>query len=333
MRRPAISVISPVYNKRPFLSGCVESCLRQTLREIELIFVDDGSTDGSLDELHKLADTDSRIRVFSQENSGAALARNRGIQEAAGEFVFFLDPDDYIPETTALQRLYESARRWGTSVAGGSMAIDRGGVLDRDSLHGRRLDSFESEGVVEYCDYQYDYDYTRYIYGLDLLRDKGIKFPTLTQFEDPVFFVHVMLAAERFSTIPDVVYAYRVAYRMEGSWSAQMVLDRIAGIQELLDLSRDLKLDVLHAHLAGQLDGEMRSACLDNSDNDAVLAAMCHASASVNVGLLKSADPSAPDIFVLEAFKRMGKAFAVRRALRNTPPGRLAVFLKRKIAG
>ena len=142
-----------------------------------------------------------------------------------------------------------------------------------------------------------------------------------------------MLAAERFSTIPDVVYAYRVAYRMEGSWSAQMVLDRIAGIQELLDLSRNLKLDVLHAHLAGQLDGEMRSACLDNSDNDAVLAAMCHASASVDVGLLKSANPSAPDIFVLEAFKRMGKAFAVRRALRNTPPGRLAVFLKRKIAG
>lgn len=333
MGRPLVSVISPVYNKLSFLDDCARSCLEQTLGDIEVVFVDDGSSDGSLDRLKELAQRDRRIRVFSQQNAGAAAARNRGLSEAAGEFVFFLDPDDYIPETTALQRLYESAQKWGTLIAGGSMVIDRGGILDRESLHGRALDSFEDERVIDYSDYQYDYDYTRYIYSLRMLRKNGIVFPLLTQFEDPVFFVHAMIAAGHFSTIPDAVYAYRVGYRVEGSWSPQMVLDRISGIRELLDLSQNLGLERLHAYLASQLDVEMRSACLDNSDNDVVLAAMCRASASVDVNLLKKADPSAPDVFVLDAFRRMGKAFAVRRLLRNTPFGKLAVYIKRKIAG
>lgn len=330
---PVLSVISPVYNKEGYLGQCVASCLSQTLRDIELIFIDDGSTDGSLGLLKELAARDGRIRVLTQENGGAASARNKGIDEARGEFVFFLDSDDYIPETTALERLYESAKTNGTLIAGGSMTIDRGGKLDSDSLHGRALDSFEREEVVSYLDYQYDYDYTRYIYSLGLLREHDIRFPALRQFEDPVFFVRAMLAAGVFSTIPDAVYAYRVAYRVEAPWSERMVLDRVRGGMELLELSRALGLARLHAHVVGQLDGEMRSAFLDNAGSAAVLSAMCRANAAVDVELLRKVNPSQPQDYVFEGFRRMGRAQQRRRWMRDTLPGRVVVFLKRRLVG
>ena len=331
--RPCISVICPVYNKREFLRGCVESCLSQTLESIELVMVDDGSTDGSLDELRRLAKLDDRICVTSQENAGAATARNAGLKLARGEYVFFLDPDDYIPERTSLQRLYESARSNGVLIAGGSMVIDRGGRVDYDSLHGRDLDSFPDESVVEYRDYQYDYDYTRYIYSLDMLRGESISFPPLRQFEDPVFFVRAMVAAGRFSTIPDPVYAYRVAYRMEGSWSEQMVLDRIEGCLTLLQIAEELGYAVLYRHVVGQLDGEMRSAVLDNAGSDRVLVAVCRANATINTAMLRATDPSQGDCYVLGALRRLARHGNVRKMLRDSVVGRSVVYAKRRLLG
>ena len=331
--RPCISVICPVYNKRTFLEGCVESCLSQNLESIELVMVDDGSTDGSLDELRRLAEQDDRIRVASQKNAGAAEARNTGLTLARGEFVFFLDPDDYIPAVTSLQRLYESAKRNDVMIAGGSMVIDRGGRVDRDSLHGRELDSFSGESVVMYEDYQYDYDYTRYIYSLDLLRREGIVFPPLRQFEDPVFFVRAMVAAERFSTIPDPVYAYRVAYRMEGSWSEQMVLDRIEGCLMLLEIAKELDYQVLYRYVVGQLDGEMRSALLDNAGSDRVLSAMCRANAAIDPAMLRATDPSQGDFYVLDALRKLARHGNARKRLRDSAIGKLAVYAKRKLRG
>ena len=331
--RPAVSIISPVYNKRGFLAGCVRSCLSQTLGSLELLMIDDGSTDGSLQELRRLAQTDERIRVVSQENAGAAAARNAGLALARGEFVFFLDPDDYIPDSDALRRLYEAARSQGARIAGGSMAIDRGGRLDLDSLHGRELDSFSGEAVISYEDYQYDYDYTRYLYSLDMLREEGIHFPNLCQFEDPVFFVRAMIAAGRFATIPDVVYAYRVAYRMESSWTERMVLDRVEGCLTLLELARERGYPVLYRHVVNQLDAEMRSAYLDNAGSDAVLSALCRANASIDPAMLRRTDPEQGDCYVLGALRKMARPHVLRKGLRDSALGRLAVYAKRRLRG
>ncbi|MCG2778914.1 MAG: glycosyltransferase family 2 protein [Desulfobacterales bacterium] len=89
---PLFSVIIPLYNKRPYVSRAIESVRQQTFTDWELIIIDDGSTDGSTSEISK---DDARIRVFEQENEGPAAARNHGIREAQGEFVAFLDADDY----------------------------------------------------------------------------------------------------------------------------------------------------------------------------------------------------------------------------------------------
>ena len=102
---PVISVIIPVYNVEPFLDRSVGSVLAQTMRDIEVILVDDGSTDGSGAVCDRLAAGDSRVRVIHQKNSGAAGARNTGLDAASGEFVSFIDSDDRI-DPTMLETLY-----------------------------------------------------------------------------------------------------------------------------------------------------------------------------------------------------------------------------------
>lgn len=102
---PDISVIIPVYNHGPHFDDCIESVLSQAGCSIEAIFVDDGSTDGSAAMLDELAQGDSRIRVFHQENQGAGPARNLGIEHATGEYIAFMDSDDYYPTDHALSDL------------------------------------------------------------------------------------------------------------------------------------------------------------------------------------------------------------------------------------
>lgn len=93
--RPLVSVIVPVYNTGEFLASCIESLLAQTYDPIELICVDDGSTDGSAEVLAAFAAQDARMRVIRQENAGPGVARNRGIDEARGDYLYFFDADDF----------------------------------------------------------------------------------------------------------------------------------------------------------------------------------------------------------------------------------------------
>lgn len=107
--QPTVSIIVPVYNAQSFLAECVESLLGQTCEELELLFVDDGSTDDSAAILARFSERDSRIRVISQENAGPGAARNRGIDEARGEYLYFFDSDDFC-ESTLIERAVDRAR-------------------------------------------------------------------------------------------------------------------------------------------------------------------------------------------------------------------------------
>lgn len=105
MYMPKVSVIIPVYNAEKFLRQCLDSVVKQTLREFEVICVDDGSTDHSLKILNDYRALDDRVRVFTQTNQGAAVARNLGIEKANGEYLLFLDSDDFF-EKTLLEEIY-----------------------------------------------------------------------------------------------------------------------------------------------------------------------------------------------------------------------------------
>lgn len=110
-----VSVIVPVYNAAAYLAPCIESLLNQTLQECEFIFVDDGSKDGSASCIESYQRNDSRIRLIRQDNQGVSAARNAGLSEAAGEYIGFVDADDYI-ERDMYEVLYRAAKRHDSDV-------------------------------------------------------------------------------------------------------------------------------------------------------------------------------------------------------------------------
>lgn len=118
---PFFSVIIPVYNVEAYLQQAVESILQQSFRDIELILVDDGSTDGSAALCDAIAAKDSRVIVYHKANGGAAAARNDGIRFAKGEFVAFLDSDDYWEDLQILQKAADKISKTGADVVEGRL--------------------------------------------------------------------------------------------------------------------------------------------------------------------------------------------------------------------
>ena len=116
MNKPLISIIVPVYNIIEYLPRCVETLTRQTYSNLEILLVDDGSTDGTSALCDELAAKDTRIRVFHKENGGSSSARNLGIEQARGEYLGFVDSDDYV-EYNMYELLYEAIARNGALVA------------------------------------------------------------------------------------------------------------------------------------------------------------------------------------------------------------------------
>ena len=105
----SISVVVSIYNVEQYIEQCVKSLINQTLRNIEIILVDDGTKDQSGQIIDNLAEMDKRIKVIHKENGGLASARNAGLKIAQGEFIIFIDGDDWIDETM-LEKLYNSAK-------------------------------------------------------------------------------------------------------------------------------------------------------------------------------------------------------------------------------
>ena len=115
MEGPAVSIIVPVYNVKPYLEKCLSSIRFQTCRDFEVLLVDDGSTDGSADICRSYVALDSRFRLLEQANAGASAARNLGMTQAAGRYLQFVDGDDWLP-TDAVEILLHTAESTGADL-------------------------------------------------------------------------------------------------------------------------------------------------------------------------------------------------------------------------
>ena len=109
MENVKVSVIVPVFNTEKYLKKCVDSILNQSLKNIEIIFIDDGSNDNSLGILEEYAKIDKRIKIISKLNEGQGVARNIGIKSAIGEYIAFVDSDDFI-QINMLEKLYSYSK-------------------------------------------------------------------------------------------------------------------------------------------------------------------------------------------------------------------------------
>lgn len=111
LNSPIVSVIIPCYNIEKYLRQCLDSVVNQTLRNIEIICVDDGSSDSTLEILKEYENADERFKIVSQKNGGAGAARNNGLRVATGKYLSFLDSDDFF-ELDMLEKAYESAEKY-----------------------------------------------------------------------------------------------------------------------------------------------------------------------------------------------------------------------------
>ncbi len=247
---PVVSVIVPVYNAAAYLPAALESVLGQTLQEIELIAINDGSTDASLEILQGVQD--ARLRIISRENRGVGPTRNEGIAAAAGEYIFFLDPDDRIATPEVLEQLYTKAEEHGVSICGGSLCRIYGEQEDASVVPGFEKQHFAQEGLVHYADYQYHYGFYRFLYKRSLLVENGISFPALRRYQDPPFMVRAMLAAGQFYAVPLVTYAYRKEHR-KMKWQQLHTAALFAGLAEVWRLACEQNLPQLQQEVHANL--------------------------------------------------------------------------------
>lgn len=163
-----ISVILPIYNVEPYLEKCLTSILTNTYKELEVICVNDGSTDGCLDILHKYQAMDSRIIVISQDNKGLAGARNRGLDAATGEYIAFLDSDDWVHPRYFQSMLNCMNKKNADMVICSSRKFNEGEEFQIDSSikpHYSRLNAMQF----------YKGGYTRYMIWGRLLRRRDVE--------------------------------------------------------------------------------------------------------------------------------------------------------------
>jgi glycosyltransferase involved in cell wall biosynthesis len=126
METPLISVIVPVYNIEGYVRKCVDSIIKQTYSNIEIILVDDGSTDGSSAVCDELADSDARVKVFHTTNGGQSVARNIGIKASSGDYFAFIDGDDYVAADYILH-LFELLKEYQADISVTNYCIQRDG--------------------------------------------------------------------------------------------------------------------------------------------------------------------------------------------------------------
>ena len=247
-----ISVIVPVYNVEKYLEECVESVLAQTYTDIEIILVDDGATDSSGQICDRYAEKDERVRVIHQENQGLSGARNTGLANAKGEYVYFLDSDDWIlPE--ALGELYKRAGK------------EKADVVFFEAL------SFEDEKPEDVTEkgYSYEKDYKtgsgltvlnelqknkEYHSAVPLLfikksflEENKMKFEEGILYEDMIFTYELFCKAERVAQLKEHLYMRR--YRSNSIMtsrktkknfiSAHTVYERVKDISNRLEIAEE----------------------------------------------------------------------------------------------
>lgn len=202
-----LSIIVPVYNAEKFLDKCITSLLNQTISDIEIILVNDGSTDSSLDICYKFEQADNRVKVYSQSNSGQSKARNVGLENATGQYIAFVDSDDWVDEDY-YEKLVEACERNDAEVSCASIL--------RVRKHSQKFRiNYTSEKVITEAQAKIDaarvpdmcYVWNK-VYRRSFLDKLNLKFIEGMFFEDVDFVTRAVYFSNKIVTVPGTYYHY-----------------------------------------------------------------------------------------------------------------------------
>lgn len=203
----AVSIIVPVYNTEEYLQKCLDSLTNQTLKNIEIICVNDGSTDNSLKILQDNAIKDDRIKIINQENKKQGAARNAGMQIATGEYIGFVDSDDYV-DLNYFERLYRNASSRESDIAlATNVRIGKNKFKLRLNL--QTVDKYtELQDKLDVCQQWKNECPTNKIYRKSYLDANNIQWPEGIYCEDKLFTIKAVYFANSIVTVPEVFYYY-----------------------------------------------------------------------------------------------------------------------------
>lgn len=212
-----ISVILPVYNSEDYLKECLDSLLNQTFKDIEILCIDDGSDDGSLSILKDFEKTDERITVISQENMGVAKTRNKALKLVKGNYVYFMDSDDYL-DKNAFKKLYDNITSNNSDFC----------IMKAIFINGSQMYKFPAFDLdkefdkVNFNNFTFNYrDIKSHVlndlfapwlklYSAEFLQSRDdFTFPQIKSYSDAPFHVKTMLNASKISFVPQYLYYYR----------------------------------------------------------------------------------------------------------------------------
>lgn len=260
----SVTIIIPVYNGEEYLEQCIQSVLNQTLKTIEVIFVDDGSVDNSAQIIRKFADKDKRISLFQQKNQGPGPAKNFALKYAKGKFVAFLDADDYYLDAYALEKMVKTCEERNVFVC----ASLRKTLIKGIEVEEKLFQETDKDNVLDYIDYQLDYDYQNYLFHREFLLKNKCCFPGYRRYEDPVFLTKTLFKAQKFTVADTYLYCYRLPF-MDTRFTPEKTCDLLKGIEDNLIFSEEQNLKILFENTVYRLEYEYINIILKNiSENN-----------------------------------------------------------------
>lgn len=206
MTKPLISFIIPVYKVEAYLRGCIDSIRQQSFEDWEMILIDDGSPDNSGAICDEYASIDTRIKVIHQKNQGVAVARNQGLDTAQGEWIWFVDSDDYIVEG-ALQKLADTIHEHECDTIFFGLLHDNDGMVTNE--HTNRTDIFDKE-KDEFLQQVFCYTNPAMLFSRSILQSQYIRFTKgIRMAEDLELQYKYLLFCKKPIQIADSLYVYQ----------------------------------------------------------------------------------------------------------------------------
>ena len=205
-----ISVIIPIYNAEKYLNECLDSICTQTLNDIEIICVNDGSTDSSLKILEEYEKNDDRLVIISQTNKGSAISKNNGVDIARGEYIGFLDADDIYIDSKSLEMMYNAGKDYGSEMISGNLKFisQKRKIIPCYDYEKGNLRYFENNCEIMPDDYGIPFYFCKSLFKADLIKD--IRFQNLPQGEDTIFLSEVLSKIERIYAVNVDFYGHMV---------------------------------------------------------------------------------------------------------------------------
>lgn len=258
MSNPLISVVIPVYNTAPYLEKCLESVVNQTYQNLQVIIINDGSTDNSAEICQKFSEKDDKIEFINKQNEGVSIARNIGIEKSKGEWIYFLDSDDFL-DLNAFEYLINIAKSSKTDVIQfGARLIQDGKVANKKSP--TKTETYDNLKLFLDKNHIKPYSMWLHFMRLELILTNQIRCnEVLKHYEDGLFMYNFFAHAEQITTIENIFYNQVLSPNStsRSPINAKVVYDSLELVSQMCILARkhnkinDLKkeINVLTKHI------------------------------------------------------------------------------------